>query len=85
LDVACFNLDGVSADPKNPKLIAETEAALKRLVPESIMRDMARLRELEVKMNQANYMGLEFIEKSPLIAAIVLSPLRLANFIRKKL
>jgi glycosyltransferase involved in cell wall biosynthesis len=83
--VAAFNNDGVSAKPYDPLLLKETKAAIEKHIPESVMHDFERLRYLEGKMNKATYMGLEFIERYPLTAALVLLPLRLMNFIRKKL
>jgi glycosyltransferase involved in cell wall biosynthesis len=84
VNVACFHLNGVSADPDNPVVPRETKTAMEKHIPRSILHDLERLHYLEEKMNSANYRGLEFIEKYPKASSFFLLPLRLMNFIRKK-
>lgn len=81
--IACFNRDGVSADPDDPLMLSETKTAIDKHIPKSILHDLERLNYLEGKMNRAHYRGVDFIERYPKTAAIILLPLRLFNFIRK--
>lgn len=86
IPIARFYMDGISSNPNDSTLANEIKYAIERHIPAPILKDMERIRQLESKMSDKNFRILDAITmKSPRIAKLIFSQLRLINFLLKKI